>query len=393
MSSAVVQEFTDDHPIPSQVKAVILFGAEWHEACASGSGILDQALTALAQSSTSSTTNNNNTIIFGKVDAEGNPSLTANYDIKSIPTFVFLNEEGVVVERIVGGAEDVARITNAVQKLRLAEKNESTPTTSSAAGGTAASQPSQETSLSKRLDTLIRMGEVMVFMKGTPTQPRCGFSRQVVEIFQAERIPFAYFDILTDETVRQGLKQHSQWPTYPQIYVHGELVGGLDILKELQQQVSSAPNQRTLAEEWKLTTIPHVQNTTSSITTTTTTPLEERIRTILNRNRVVLFMKGLPSAPRCGFSKQMVEILDGIRLDTADGQNNNGVAYDAIDILTDEELRQGLKTYSNWPTYPQLYVDGELIGGLDIVREMAQDGSLQAALSAATTTSTTETSS
>jgi glutaredoxin-related protein len=89
----------------------------------------------------------------------------------------------------------------------------------------------------------------------------------------------------------------------------------------------------------------------------------------------------------------MVEILDGIRLDTADGQNNNGVAYDAIDILTDEELRQGLKTYSNWPTYPQLYVDGELIGGLDIVREMAQDGSLQAALSAATTTSTTETSS
>jgi Grx4 family monothiol glutaredoxin len=96
-------------------------------------------------------------------------------------------------------------------------------------------------------------------------------------------------------------------------------------------------------------------------------------------------MKGLPSAPRCGFSKQIVEILDGIRLPTND---TRGVPYDAIDILTDEELRQGLKTYSNWPTYPQLYIDGELIGGLDIVREMAQDGSLQAALLATTTTST-----
>ena len=73
----------------------------------------------------------------------------------------------------------------------------------------------------------------MLFMKGIPTAPRCGFSRQAVELLETHKVPFGSFDILSDDTVRQGLKKHSNWPTYPQIYVHGELIGGLDILKEI----------------------------------------------------------------------------------------------------------------------------------------------------------------
>jgi monothiol glutaredoxin len=84
---------------------------------------------------------------------------------------------------------------------------------------------------------------------------------------------------------------------------------------------------------------------------------------------VVLFMKGTPGFPQCGFSGQVVQILDYL-----------GVDYKGINVLTSNELRDGIKTYSNWPTIPQLYVKGEFVGGCDIVREMFQAGELQSML-------------
>uniref|UniRef100_A0A0N5AEP6 Thioredoxin domain-containing protein n=1 Tax=Syphacia muris TaxID=451379 RepID=A0A0N5AEP6_9BILA len=90
--------------------------------------------------------------------------------------------------------------------------------------------------------------------------------------------------------------------------------------------------------------------------------LESRIKELINRSRLMLFMKGTPDAPRCGFSRQMVELLRGLKAN-----------FGSFDILEDEEIRQGLKTYSNWQTYPQLYLDGELLGGLDVIREEIKD--------------------
>ena len=84
---------------------------------------------------------------------------------------------------------------------------------------------------------------------------------------------------------------------------------------------------------------------------------------------VVLFMKGTPQFPQCGFSGQVVQILDHL-----------GVPYKGVNVLDSDELRQGIKAYSNWPTIPQLYVKGEFVGGCDIVREMFQAGELQQAL-------------
>ena len=73
-------------------------------------------------------------------------------------------------------------------------------------------------------------------MKGDPTEPRCGFSRQIAELLAAEKVKFDSFDILSDEEVRQGLKTFSNWPTYPQLYADGKLLGGLDVVKELQEE-------------------------------------------------------------------------------------------------------------------------------------------------------------
>ncbi|MDM7851641.1 Grx4 family monothiol glutaredoxin [Pseudochrobactrum kiredjianiae] len=89
----------------------------------------------------------------------------------------------------------------------------------------------------------------------------------------------------------------------------------------------------------------------------------------VKNNDVVLFLKGTPDFPQCGFSGQVVQVLDYI-----------GVDYKGINVLASDEMRQGIKEYSNWPTIPQLYVKGEFIGGCDIIREMFQAGELQALL-------------
>ncbi len=94
------------------------------------------------------------------------------------------------------------------------------------------------------------------------------------------------------------------------------------------------------------------------------------IETEVKSNDVLLFMKGTPDFPQCGFSGQVVAIL-----------NHLGVPFKGVNVLESTDLRQGLKDYSNWPTFPQLYIKGEFIGGCDIVREMFQDGELQTTLS------------
>jgi monothiol glutaredoxin len=94
--------------------------------------------------------------------------------------------------------------------------------------------------------------------------------------------------------------------------------------------------------------------------------IEQFIDNEVKGNDVVLFMKGNPQAPMCGFSAQVVQILDHL-----------GVNYKGLNVLESDELRNGIKTYSNWPTIPQLYVKGEFVGGCDIVREMFQAGELK----------------
>ena len=96
-----------------------------------------------------------------------------------------------------------------------------------------------------------------------------------------------------------------------------------------------------------------------------TSSAEERIRSHLESNRIVLFMKGSPAAPECGFSARVVSALRACR-----------ASFAHVDVLDDPELRQAIKCYSNWPTIPQLYIEGELIGGCDIVMDMFRSGDL-----------------
>jgi monothiol glutaredoxin len=100
-----------------------------------------------------------------------------------------------------------------------------------------------------------------------------------------------------------------------------------------------------------------------------TNPAFERIESDVKSNPVVLFMKGTPVFPQCGFSARVVQVLSHI-----------GVPFKGVNVLEDMEIREGIKAYANWPTIPQLYVNGEFVGGCDIVLEMFQAGELQSLL-------------
>lgn len=100
--------------------------------------------------------------------------------------------------------------------------------------------------------------------------------------------------------------------------------------------------------------------------------VKDRIHEQVTGNRVVLYMKGTPTYPMCGFSATAAEILKRCGVDE----------FLAVNVLEDEEVRQGIKDYANWPTIPQLYVNGEFVGGADILREMYQSGELQQLLGA-----------
>ncbi len=95
-------------------------------------------------------------------------------------------------------------------------------------------------------------------------------------------------------------------------------------------------------------------------------PVNDRIQSEIDENSVVLFMKGSPMMPQCGFSAAIAQALTQME-----------VKFKGIDVLADDELRQGIKEFSSWPTIPQLYVKGEFVGGCDIVREMYENGELK----------------
>ncbi|RGB35727.1 glutaredoxin-3 [Rhizophagus diaphanus] len=272
----------------------------------------------------------NSSVNFVKIEAEKFPELSESFEIEAVPAFIVL-KNGKIAERINGA--NAPELTNAVAKYAKV----STFVT----GKPVATSEKKAVDLNTRLKELTNSSPVMAFIKGTPTQPRCGFSRKLIEIFNENQVKFSSFNILADEEVRQGLKEYSNWPTYPQVYINGELVGGLDIIKEL---VANGEFKGMIPKE---------------------KDLNERLKELTTKGNAMIFIKGSPEAPRCGFSKTLVNMLD-----------EKKIKYEYFDILQDEEVRQGLKKFVDWPTYPMVFNKGELVGGLDIIKELDSSGEL-----------------
>lgn len=309
---------------------VIHFYAVWAEQCSYMNNLLTEM----------SSNDKYKDVIFAMITAEQFPQISMNHKIDAVPTIIFLSG-GKEVDRV-DGANPNLLTSKLTQLLSTHKKTPASPEIKS-------SPPSGDVSIEERIKSLINAAPVMLFMKGNTEQPRCGFSRKIVEILKDHSAEFKTFDILNNQEVRENLKKFSNWPTYPQLYVKGELIGGLDIVKEL---VESGELKEMLPKSKSI-------------------PMEDRLKSLISKSKVMVFLKGNRSQPKCGFSRQLIEIL-----------NNSGSQYETFDILEDEDVRQGLKKFSNWPTYPQVYVNGDLVGGLDIIKEHVENGELKSMLTA-----------
>ncbi len=202
-------------------------------------------------------------ISFLSLDAEQLPDISESYDVKAVP-FLVLQRDGKVLERVSGS--DASKVREAVERWAgkggntgkiLPPALDATPRNGEQTNGNGTGQATKDLSgyapgsndpatapemsstqgqkeeLDKRLSELVKAAPVMLFMKGTPSTPQCGFSRQLVGLLREKGVRYGFFNILADEEVRQGLKVYSEWPTFPQLYLKGELVGGLDIVSLL----------------------------------------------------------------------------------------------------------------------------------------------------------------
>ncbi|KAI0833847.1 glutaredoxin [Trametes gibbosa] len=164
-----------------------------------------------------------------QVEAETQSDISESFEVEAVPTFVVLQGH-TLLGRIAGA--DAPALTDAIAThLRVPSSiNPQSQTDRSPAA--AAPEESQE-ELNQRLHKLMTQDKVVLFMKGYPDQPRCGFSRRIVDLLRTQGVEFSSFDILSDESVRQGLKVLNNWPTFPQLIINGEFVGGLDVVKEM----------------------------------------------------------------------------------------------------------------------------------------------------------------
>jgi thioredoxin-like negative regulator of GroEL len=201
-SATFVQEVSswNDLTLKSDQKSVLFFWASWHEATVP-SGSASLVFETLARSIPS--------ISFYRVEAEAQPEISSKYNIQVVPSFVLLH--GTAVVDIIAGIDDVSKLTQAVSSLRNRDEDVSSSSPIDTSEVTSNISTAEER-LSKKLKELTHKSTVMLFMKGTPDQPKCGFSRQAVELLQQANIPFGSFDILTNDEVRQGLKTYSNWP-------------------------------------------------------------------------------------------------------------------------------------------------------------------------------------
>jgi len=235
--------------LPSNNAQIIYFHAPWAEPCKQMSTVIS----ALASTYPPTTPP---TITFLSLDAESLSDISETYEVTQVP-FIVIQRDGKTLDTLSGGEPSRVRA--------LVEKHAGPPNATSTSSSTSTLPPAQkvtprttttipETSsttnpqsestltppqtneedskkaLDARLSELVRAAPVMLFMKGTPSSPQCGFSRQTVAMLRERGIRYGFFNILADDDVRQGLKAYSEWPTFPQLYVAGELVGGLDIV-------------------------------------------------------------------------------------------------------------------------------------------------------------------
>ena len=169
------------------------------------------------------------------INAEDLSDISESYGVTAVP-FLVLVRNGQDVESV--GGNNAVKVRDAIERHAKGGASAQAEATEMKSGEVATNGDVAETmdpeqqkkELFGRLEGLVKAAPVMLFMKGTPSAPQCGFSRQLVAVLRENSVKYGFFNILADDEVRQGLKEYAEWPTYPQLWMDGELMGGLDIV-------------------------------------------------------------------------------------------------------------------------------------------------------------------
>ncbi|SJK99431.1 related to glutaredoxin [Armillaria ostoyae] len=171
-------------------------------------------------------------VLFLQVEAESQQDIAESFDIDAVPSFVILRGH-TLLDRISGA--NAQALTAAIARHAASPSINPLSKTDLAPAKAAdiVSEKETQEELEKRMRGLMTQSKVVLFMKGNPDAPRCGFSRRITGLLKDQNVEYTHFDILSDEDVRQGLKKLNDWPTFPQLIINGEFVGGLDIVQEM----------------------------------------------------------------------------------------------------------------------------------------------------------------
>lgn len=349
-TSLRVQRLTSASELDELLKeqrAILYFRAEWAAPCKQMGTVFD----TLRQTHSSLSPDEEVVGLFLSIDANAFKNIAKKYYVSRIPSFLFVSNTRVV--RRIDGA-DAAGLTKAVRWFSAATDN---------------------VLLTAECEYLMQRSEVMLFLKGPPSLPRCAFGCRIVDILRNAGVVFDTFDVSIDAKVRERIKEVAMWETYPLLCAQGRVIGGIDVVERLYDErrlLSELARKEgepavPIGSDDSLNDAKEGEKPVANLAGGQT--LEERLRSLISQQKIMMFMKGTPEQPRCGFSRTMTQLL-----------RDQGVQFGTFDILTDEEVRQGLKKFSNWPTYPQLYSNGRLVGGLDVVKELIETGELETEL-------------
>lgn len=229
------QQFTELTKADPSKLIALYFHTPWAGPCKT----MNQVFKTLADSKES-----DNSIIFLSINADELPEISEIFEVSAVPYFILIRNQTILKElsgadpkEFIQALNQFSNNTNSTttsnnDNVQASINNTTANTNSNNTTTNAPEVEESEEALNERLNKLTKAAPIMLFMKGSPSSPQCGFSRQLVAILREHQVRFGFFDILKDDSVRQGLKKFSDWPTFPQLYINGEFQGGLDIIKE-----------------------------------------------------------------------------------------------------------------------------------------------------------------
>ncbi|GAA6017691.1 hypothetical protein JCM8202_000381 [Rhodotorula sphaerocarpa] len=224
--------------------SVLYFRADWAEPCKTMDGVTDELAKRWPD------------VLFLSIEAEALPDISESFEVDAVPYFILLRGH-TLLTRLSGAqpaALSAALKSHAAKPSALSSSSRQpvaakttykpgeqpvtgAPSAQGTVGAGAEDEEVEESEeeLAKRCEELMKQSDVVLFMKGDRDTPRCGFSQKIVGILESEHIEYTTFDILQDEGVRQKLKEMNEWPTFPQLIIKGEFVGGLDVVQEMRE--------------------------------------------------------------------------------------------------------------------------------------------------------------